>query len=89
MDGEVEEGRMIVNERKMILNIAYIECDKKVAKLNKKINSLSDKLAKLDDSNSTVKARASQRATLSIECAERDRWLYRIDIINKWMKEIE
>ena len=89
MDGEVEEGRMIVNERKMILNIAYIECDKKVTKLNKKINSLSDKLSKLDDSNSTVKRRAHIRMTLSIDCEERDRWQNRIDIINKWMKEIE
>ena len=77
-----------MNEKRLILGIAYKECVKKLDKLNKNINSLSDRLAKMDDSNSTVKKRAHWRATLSTNCEERDRWQNRIDIIDRWMKEL-
>ena len=77
-----------MNEKRLILGIAYKECMKKLDKLNKNIDSLSDKLAKMDDSNSTVKIRAHKRATLSTNCEERDRWQNRIDIIDRWMKEL-
>lgn len=78
-----------MNEKRFILSIALKECMRNVDKLNKNINALSDKLSKSDDSNSTAKRRAHRRMTLSIDCEERDRWQNRIDIINKWMKEIE
>ena len=77
-----------MNEKRLILSIAYKECMKKLDKLNKKINSLSEKLAGMDDSNCTVKKRAHMRSNLSINCEERDRWQNRIDIIDRWMKEL-
>lgn len=78
-----------MNEKRFILSIAYKECTKKLNKLNENIDSLSYKLSKMDDNNSTVKIRAHRRANLSTSCEERDRWQSRIDIIDRWMKELD
>ena len=87
MDGEAEEGRM--NEQRFILSVALKECEKKAGALNKRKDILSYRLGLMDDSNSSVRQRAGLRSSLSTVCEERDRWQNRIDIINKWMKEIE
>ena len=78
-----------MNEKRFILSMAEDICQRKVAKENKDIDKLSSKLAELNDSNSSVRKRAGIRSMLSTTCEERDRWQNRIDIINKWMKEIE
>jgi len=77
-----------MDERLFILSLAKNQCLKELSGFEKRIEKLSDKLSQMNDNNSTIRNRAVQRASLSTTCEARDRWQNRIDLIDKWQKEI-
>lgn len=76
-------------EKIVILGDSKEVTEKKLAKIEKKIKKMSDKLMEAYDSNSTIRKRAVMRSNLSSECEQRDRLLKRLELIERWRKELE
>jgi hypothetical protein len=63
--------------------------EKQLSKQTEKVSKLSESTRKLDIYNSTPKRRSAANMKLSDECNLRDSIQRRIDIVEKWIKEVE
>jgi hypothetical protein len=74
-----------MDDKVFILNIARNQCMKNLEKSEERVTKFSEQLSTMDDNNSTMRRRSMQRVNLTCECEGRDRWVKRIDLIDKWM----